>query len=610
MPSPDLPAQNPKKIVQELSMSSTTVTAKTVYELLQTSATTHAHRIAVSYINSLEPHVAQHVSYCELMSNVNRAARLILNLSGNRKPVVSLLLPNIPQSQYLLWAATTVGIANPLNPLLNEDALYNLMLTAQTDLIFVLGPMPGSDLWQKANNVAERLPHKPKCVSVMAKAGEYGFDDLLKLYSASELERELLPNGHDICAYFHTGGTTGLPKLACHTQSNHVAAARAYVRCMATGPSDVAINGLPIFHVAGALVNSLGGLASGLQMVLPTLAGFRNPAVINQHWRLVEQYGVTISGGIPTSVAAMLEVPIGCHDISSLRFMLSGGAPVPAALCEQVAKVTGLNLYQAYGMTECAGVIALPNLQYPSTPGSAGNVSGEVEVRIAEGGEICVRGPTVFPGYLGHSCAPLENGWLRTGDLGNLDERGNLYITGRAKDLIIRSGHNIDPALIENCLESHPKVSLAAAVGMPDEYAGELPVAFVQLHKGSHVDVEELLSYAFENIAERPACPKRIFLVDALPVTAVGKIFKQRLRELAAACVFEERIAPRCGQRSAKVTHQADGGLLLDIAEVPYEHLEWCIEQAAQLNLHVQLPEAETPNLDLIRENDTGSILK
>lgn len=340
-------------------------------------------------------------------------------------------------------------------------------------------------------------------------------------------------------------------------------------------------------------MNSLGGLASGLQMLLPTLAGFRDPEVIRQHWRLVEQYGITISGGIPTSVAAMLEVPLAGHDIGSLRFLLAGGAPVPAALCEQVRAVTGLSLYQVYGMTECAGGIALPNLQRPSIPGSAGHISGEVEVRIDGDnsvGEICVRGPMVFPGYLGQSAAPLEDGWLRTGDLGHLEEQGNLFITGRAKDLIIRSGHNIDPALIESCFESHPAVLLAAAVGMPDEYAGELPVAFVQLRQGSGVGVDELKQYAFAHIAERPACPKRIFLVEALPVTAVGKIFKQRLRELAAASAFAERAAPRCGPLAVEVSQQTDGSLLLNLGGVPAEHLQWCTEQAKRLGLCVHTP--------------------
>ncbi|NQD94426.1 AMP-binding protein [Pseudomonas sp. CrR25] len=565
-----------------------TVHATTVYELLQRSAAIHAEEVALTYIGNLtSPLEDRHISYAQLLGNVNRTARMLLDLSGQARPVVSLLLPNIPQAQYLVWAAASIGIANPLNPLLNEEALYSLMLKARSDVIGVLGPLPGSDLWQKVLGVAQRLPHRPRCVSVLAAGGEWYFDALLEQYSAAELEPSLRPQAGDLAAYFHTGGTTGLPKLACQTHANQVAAARAYQRSMACGPGDVTLNGLPLFHVAGALVNSLGGLASGVQMLLPTLAGFRNPEVIRQHWRLVEQYRISISGGIPTSVAAMLEVPIDGHDISSLRFLLAGGAPVPAALCAQAQALTGLQLYQAYGMTECAGVICLPNLQQPSQPGSAGYVAEEIEVRIdGEGsGEICVRGPTVFPGYLGEDATPLEDGWLRTGDLGNLDERGNLFITGRAKDLIIRSGHNIDPALIENCLERHPAVLLAAAVGMPDEYAGELPVVFVQLRQGKQASVDELQQFAFANIAERPACPKRLFLVEALPVTVVGKIYKQRLRELAAASLLRERLAPRCGVLDVEVRQHKDGGLRLVLDGIPAEHRAWCVEQAAALGM-------------------------
>ncbi|MCY1395671.1 Long-chain-fatty-acid--CoA ligase FadD13 [compost metagenome] len=571
-------------------MPTSPLCANTVYELFQASANAYGEQTALTYLGNLEPLQEQHVSYDELLANINRSARLILDLAGTRRPVVSMLLPNIPQSQYLLWAAASVGVANPINPLLSEEALYNLMLKAKTELIFVPGPMPGSDLWHKALSVAQRLPHRPKCVAVLAPGGGYTFDTLLPGYSAAELEPALQPRADDIAAYFHTGGTTGLPKIACHTHANQVAAAHAYVRCMQASSTDVALNGLPLFHVAGALVNSLGGMASGLRMLLPTLSGFRNPEVIQRHWQLVEHYGITISGGIPTSVAAMLDTPLGGHDISSLRFMISGGAPVPAALCDQLREATGLNLYQAYGMTEAAGVITLPNLQCPSIPGSAGHVSGAMQVRIASNGEICVRGPTVFPGYLGQTESPLDHGWLRTGDLGRLDDQGNLFITGRAKDLIIRSGHNIDPALIENCLESHPQVSLAAAVGMPDEYAGELPVVFVQLRQGCLASVDELRQYAFDNIAERPACPKQIFLVDTLPVTAVGKIVKHRLRELAAAYVYNERARQQCGDELAvEVNQHGDGSLVLNLDSVPLEHQDWCAEQAERLGMRVSV---------------------
>ncbi|WP_271411026.1 AMP-binding protein [Pseudomonas sp. Q1-7] len=561
---------------------------RTVYELLQASATAYPQRTALTFIHSLGAEIgAQDLSYADFFAQLNRTARLLLDLAGKPRPVISLLLPNLPQSQCLLWAAASIGVANPINPLLNEDALASLLEKAGTDLVVALGPVESSDLWQKALGASLRLPNRPACVSVLAQGGAFFYDLLQAHYSGEPLADELRPRADDIAAYFHTGGTTGLPKLARQTHANQVAAACAYRRCMAAVPEDVALNGLPIFHVAGALVNSLGGLASGLRMLLPTLGGFRNPEVIRQHWRLVEHYGITLSGGIPTSVAAMLEVPLDGRDISSLRFMLSGGAPVPAALCEKVKALTGLELYQAYGMTECAGVIALPNLSGPAIPGSAGHVAAPIEVKI-DGGEICVRGPTVFAGYLGQESPTLEAGWLRSGDLGHLDEQGNLFITGRAKDLIIRSGHNIDPALIENCLERHPAVSLAAAVGMPDEYAGELPVVFVQLRQGHGASVDELQRFAFEHIDERPACPKRVFLMDALPVTVVGKIFKQRLRELAAASVYLERLRGDCPELDCEVEQGCDGILWISLSGVPAEQRTLCLERAEALGLRVR----------------------
>lgn len=560
----------------------------TVYELLQAASASHPDRTALTFIHSLGSVIGEeNLSYAAFFAQLNRSARLLLDLAGTDKPVITLLLPNIPQSQCLLWAAASIGIVNPINPLLNEEALASLMEKAGTDLVVALGPIQGSDVWQKAMGASLRLPNQPKCVSVLVPGAEHFYDQLQAGYSGEALEPERLPRAADIAAYFHTGGTTGLPKLARQTHANQVAAACAYRERMGAGPLDVALNGLPIFHVAGALVNSLGGLASGLRMLLPTLGGFRNPEVIRQHWRLVEHYGITLSGGIPTSVAAMLEVPIDGHDIGSLRYMLSGGAPVPAALCEKVRAVTGLELYQAYGMTECTGVIALPNLARPAIPGSAGHVAYPIEVKI-DGGEICVRGPTVFAGYLGQDAPFLEDGWLRSGDLGHLDQDGNLFITGRAKDLIIRSGHNIDPALIENCLETHPAVSLAAAVGMPDEYAGELPVVFVQLRQGQAASVDELQQYAFEHIAERPACPKRVFLVDALPVTVVGKIFKQRLREMAAASAYRDRVAGACPELGCEVDQSADGVLWISLLDVPEEQRGFCVERAGALGLRVR----------------------
>lgn len=485
-------------------------------------------------------------SYRELLDNIRRVTRLLKASSEAQRPVCSFLLPNIPQAHAIMWGAETVGVANPLNPLLNEDALVQLMEAASTDVLLALGPNPASDIWQKAQAVAKRLSKPVTLIPVFfAAEGHTLFEQMLPDYSAQAIEEPGLPSLDDVASYFHTGGTTGTPKLAQNTHLNQLACVALHHESMSLAAGDVVISGLPLFHVAGSMINGLSCLCAGAEIVLPTIAGFRDPEVVRAHWRMVEAYQATVSGGIPTSVASMVNVPVDA-DLSSLKYLISGGSPVPAALCHDVKSILGMELYQIYGMTECAGAIAMPNVNKPTVPGSAGYVSNLIDVKIlgaqqpGDSGELLVRGDVVFDGYLGHSENPLRDGWLHTGDLGHVDKEGYLFITGRAKDLIIRSGHNIDPALIENCLEQHPAVSLAAAVGRPDAYAGELPVVYVQLYDGHQVTEKELMVYAQENIAERPACPKFIEILEALPVTAVGKVHKPSLRAAATERTVRE----------------------------------------------------------------------
>jgi len=583
-----------------LKLSSDLPVPTTVYELLQQSSIRFGDETALTYLKDISgEYVDDKISYSELIKNINKMVRLIHGQaegSDNKRPVVSFLLPNIPQAHYILWGAGTAGIANPLNPLLSENALLALTEKAQTDILIALGPNPVSDIWQKAQSVAQRLPSKPKLIPVVFSNEETGqdFESLLAGYSHAPLPKEWLPSPDSITAYFHTGGTTGTPKLAMHSQKNHLCTANTYLRTMQAGVGDVAMNGLPLFHVAGALIVGLGALAAGVNSVLPTMGGFRSPQVISRYWELVEHYKVTIGGGIPTSIAAIADVPVAKADISSLRYLMTGGAPLPKSLPEKIKAITGRSLYQVYGMTETSGVTVMPNLSNDPVRGSAGYISGDIEVRIDSHsdksvavGEICVRGPIVFPGYLGTDESPLDDGWLRTGDLGYIDSGNNLFITGRAKDLIIRSGHNIDPATIEICLESHPAVCMAAAVGKPDSYAGELPVAYVQLHPGLSVTDSELRDYALAHIDERPACPKSIIIIEALPLTAVGKIHKPTLRAKSAEIAVKEALSEFEVTAQAQVlisggiqvkVHAKDADSKLEIA---------CSELEGSLNLEI-----------------------
>ena len=548
-------------------MAHLTQQAQSLYELFEQAAATYTDQPAMSLIEQLSPISARSLSSAELFAGINRTIDVLRTVSATAKPVVAILLPSTFETQYVLWGAACAGIACPINPLLNTESLAALINRAKADVIVALGPVPGSDIWQKVQQAQTLLERSTPVIACLAPAGEYFFNALWQAASAAPLAPNERPQPLDIAAYFHTGGTTGAPKLACHSHANQLAAACAFARSMGLGPGDSILNGLPMFHVAGSLATALGALACGVHMVLPTPSGLRNPEVIKAHWRIVEQFKLSVTGGIPTSINAMLECPIDA-DIASLKYFISGGAPIPAALCERVKQLTGRELYQIYGMTECTGVITMPNLNAPSVPGSAGFVSGPIEVKADASGELHVKGPTVFAGYLGIEDSGVVDGWLKTGDLGHVDERGNLFITGRAKDVIIRGGHNIDPAWIEDCLQSHPDVALAAAVGMPDEYAGELPVAFVQLRQGAAADAQTLRDYALSHIAERPAAPKKVFLVDSLPITAVGKIYKVRLRELALEALLAERL-PHIATRAY---HSPQGQLCVEFCATANEH--------------------------------------
>ncbi|MGO8995893.1 MAG: AMP-binding protein, partial [Polyangiaceae bacterium] len=311
---------------------------------------------------------------------------------------------------------------------------------------------------------------------------------------------------------------------------------------------------LPLFHVGGTIYLGLSAFMAGVGLLIMSPGGLRTPAMVQGFWRLVRQYGATLIGGVPTSVGAVLEVPFERDDVRGVRAGFTGAASLPVAVGRRFRELLPCGLFEVYGMTEASGLIAIDPAAGAGAIGSVGwplpytraevrrlDASGRLGPLCDTGeiGVILVRGAHVSPGYRNaeHDAGVFEDGALHTGDLGFTDAEGRLHIAGRAKDLIIRSGHNIDPLMIENAMASHPDVTLAAAVGMPDAYAGELPVCYVSLRSGAAVSEAELSLHAQRTIDERPAWPKHIYVVDAIPLTSVGKIYKPKLRCDAAARV-------------------------------------------------------------------------
>jgi len=233
-----------------------------------------------------------------------------------------------------------------------------------------------------------------------------------------------------------------------------------------------------------------------------------------------------------------------------VRMGLTGGAVCPKAVSERFTERTGIRLYETYGMTETAAAIAFNPGRGTPLQGSVGFRAPFSQTRIvsldpADGdtncppgasGLVLVKGPQVFPGYVNpkHNHDVLrDDGWLSTGDVGYLTDDQRLVLTGRAKDLIVRSGHNINPTDIEDVANTFPGVQISAAVGMPDAYAGEVPILYAVPTPNAELDAGLLQRYLDDHVAEPPAKPKRVILIDALPTTAVGKIVKNDLRDRA-----------------------------------------------------------------------------
>ncbi|MCC2632748.1 MAG: hypothetical protein K0S48_634 [Ramlibacter sp.] len=525
--------------------------AANVFDAIARTEQRWGDRTALTFLGTDPDAPPRKLTFTQLVEGIARTANAFRSLGLQRGDVVAYLLPSLVETQFVIWGAATAASALPLNPLLKAEEIASLCRAAGAKALVALGPLPGTEIWDKAVKVKDLLPALVSLIQVGGETvphpGVHLLADLLRS-SQPELAFPDRAGLDDIAAYFHTGGTTGAPKLVVHTHRNQLAAAYGAACAAGVRADDVLVNGLPMFHVASAIFSSLAMFVAGAEVVILSPAGFRNPRIVADYWRIVSRTGATLAGGVPTALAAVVKSDIKDVDLGKLRANFCGASLMPRGVAEQVESLTGKHLREVYGMTEAGGVICVDPVSRDRVLGSAGCPIPfcEVEARVMDGtrttgracaagepGVLVIRGPNVTPGY---KDAPQSDslftcdGWLISGDIGYLDPTGRVLITGRAKDLIIRSGHNIDPAVIEECLMRHPAVAEAAAVGMADSYAGEVPVAYVTLRKGASATEEDLLAFASAGIGEPPALPKRLFLLDQLPVTAVGKIYKPALR--------------------------------------------------------------------------------
>lgn len=551
--------------------------AETSYEIIRRSAEKYSDRIAVRYLdtgNLNEEPLSW--TYRELLAGIHRAANAFTGLGLTRSSVVSYVLPNLPQTHLTLFGGEAAAIVNPINPLLEGDVIGKIAEEAGAELLVVPGPSMGGGYWEKIEPHITRL-RALKAVLQVNRTGDvdsadgklsvsasgvpiYDFDTLLALQSANALTASP-PKPNDIAAYFHTGGTTGVPKIAIHTHANQAFLASSTELVLDIDENDVAFGGLPLFHVNALFSAGLMVFGTGGSVVMATANGFRNPDVIPNFWKLVSRYKITWFSAVPTIYSALLAVPFDDADVSSLRYGLCGAAPLPPEIFRSFQDRTGIRLIEGYGLTEATCMSSMNPIAGEKRIGSIGLRIPYQDMKtvmldehgayvrdcaVDEPGVVVVRGANVFGGYKQISAnagAFVGDGWLNTGDLGRCDADGYFWLTGREKDLIIRGGHNIDPSMIENAATRHPAVAIAAAIGQPDAYSGELPCVYVALKPGTESTAEELRAFAASNIGERAAAPVHVEILDALPVTAVGKIFKPELRRLATERVLSKALA-------------------------------------------------------------------
>lgn len=581
---------------------------RNILDLVQHAGQAYKGRTAIRYLAGTGPQDAvRDVTFEELAAATLQTANLLRAHGIGPDDTVTLLMPSVPETFFALWGAEVAAIANPVNYFLNASQIAGIMKEAKAKALIAAGPSIFPDIWPKVDVIRAALPGlKVFRVGGTGSAPEVGVIEFEEALAEQPGDRLVAPKKLEqdtVAALFHTGGTTGLPKLAQHTHGALALAAWSNALLFDLEPGSVILNPLPQFHVGGSIFGALSGVASGWTVVIPTPLGARNPNVVRDYWSIVERNKVTLGGAVPTTLAAIMNVPRDGHDLSSLKGFVSGGSTVPVELIRRIERELGTPVVEGYGMTEVHCYSTMNPMHGERRAGSVGLPLPYLQVRVAdvapdgtirgdcklgEIGHVLMRGPQVTPGYLDprhNAGAMLADGWLDSGDLGRLDAEGYLWLTGRSKDLIIRGGHNIDPLMIEEALIRHPAVETAAAVGLPDSYAGELPMAFVQLRPGAEATPDELREFCRKEIPERAAVPVQVVPIPVMPLTGVGKIFKPALRLEAAKRAFDAALAPlRTNGVTAEVTVRDDAshGTLAEVRVAGLSH-EDAVKRCAEL---------------------------
>ncbi|WP_010137642.1 AMP-binding protein [Oceanicola sp. S124] len=546
----------------------------TLGEMLDRQAALHPSRPAVT-VDEGAGAGGSAWSYGELRDAVDEVARGLMALGLRRGDHVAVMAQNCAEWVLLEYAlAKTGAVLVTVNPaLLRDELAYVLGQSRARALIFAPG--------YRSNDIAAALQELmpdlaglgdgrrrdgtelPGLELLIGLAGAPGFAMPFERMCAGAVAvtpgelaaRQAEVQSGDVCQIQYTSGTTGKPKGAMLTHRSTVNNARLTADRGGFGPSDVLLSAMPLFHTAGCVCNVMTMLVSGGHLV--TMDSFEAGRML-QLW---DAHAPTVLNAVPTMMTRMLEHPdFARYRTRTLRKAFTGGTNIPPSLMRRMKEQTGGDPLILMGMTECSPVITLtsPDDSFEEQLATAGTPLPRTEIRIVdpltgapcawgESGELCIRGYTTMAGYFDMPEKTAETidseGWLHSGDLAVLAPTGHLRIVGRLKDMIIRGGENVYPVEIEECLLDHETVSQAQVVGVPDPDLGEEICAFVMPAPGVQLDPQALQAHCRSRMA-RHKMPKYIQPMDALPLTANGKVQKFALRDEAARLVASGALVP------------------------------------------------------------------
>lgn len=465
--------------------------------------------------------------YARLLSEASRTARGLGALGITRGDRVAIAIHNVPEFAAAYFGILMAGaVVVPLNVMLTVDEIAGILRNAEPKVLIGVPPFGAQ--------AAEAAARVPRVEHVFAGGDLPMANDSGSDFAVVEAEPD------DLAVLAYTSGTTGEAKGAMLSHGNLMANVEQQMAIPedTVGEDDVLFMGLPLFHIFGLNVTLALLVKNGATGILverfDPVAAFRS----------IVEHKATVLFGAPTMYLAMVNTPgAEQYDLSAVRLAVSGAAPLVPEVLASFGAVTGVKIYEGYGLTETSPALMSTRMAPVPKPGSVGLPLNGVEVRLldeagnevalGDPGEVVVRGPNVFGGYWhrpDETAAVLRDGWFHTGDIAVQDEEGFFYLVDRKRDLIIVSGFNVFPSEVEATLLEDPRVSEAAVIGVPHAYTGEGVKAYVVLEDGAEATAEEIADSCRGHLA-RFKCPETVEIVDELPHLVTGKVLKRALRD-------------------------------------------------------------------------------